>query len=138
MLTASENEDDFLAAMRAGAVGYALKLMPARELIGVVRSVAAGEAYIAPSLGWGILRGMTRPRTRTAVDGLSARERDVLELLAAGLSNAAIGARLCLAEKTVRHYMTGVLAKLQVSTRVEAAMVAHRAGLVGDPGLRED
>jgi len=138
MLTASQDEDDILAAMKAGASGYALKGMPARDLIGAVRSVAAGETYVAPSLGWGMLREVTRPRPASAVDSLSVREREVLEGVAAGLSNAEIGGRLGLAEKTVKHYMTGVLAKLQVGSRVEAAVVAHRAGLVGDPLTRED
>lgn len=138
MLTASQDEDDILAAMKAGASGYALKGMPARDLIGAVRSVAAGETYVAPSLGWGMIREMTRPRPGTAVDGLSVREREVLEAVAAGLSNAEIGGRLGLAEKTVKHYMTGVLAKLQVGSRVEAAVVAHRAGLIGDPLPGED
>lgn len=137
MLTASEDEDDILAAMKAGAAGYALKGMPARDLLAVVRSVAAGEAYIAPSLAWGMLREMTRPRPGRAVDGLSAREREVLEAVAEGLSNAEVGARLGLAEKTVKHYMTGVLAKLQVGSRVEAALVAQRAGLVADPPTPE-
>ncbi len=137
MLTASEDEDDILAAMRAGASGYALKGMPARDLIGVVRSVAAGETYVAPSLAWGMLRDMTRRRPSSAVDGLSAREREVLAAVAEGLSNAEIGTRLGLAEKTVKHYMTGVLSKLQVGSRVEAAVVAHRAGLVGDSVARE-
>ncbi len=137
MLTASEDEDDILAAMKAGASGYALKGMPARDLLGVVRAVAAGEAYVAPSLAWGMLREMTRPRPGRAVDGLSAREREVLEYVAAGLSNAEIGVRLGLAEKTVKHYMTGVLAKLQVGSRVEAAVVAHKAGLVAEPRTRE-
>ena len=72
MLTASENEDDVLAAMKAGASGYALKGMPSRDLLGVVRSVAAGETYVAPSIAWGMLRDLTRTRPGTVVDGLSS------------------------------------------------------------------
>jgi two-component system nitrate/nitrite response regulator NarL len=132
MLTVSEDEDDILAAMKAGASGYVLKGIPARDLVRVLRSIAAGEVYIAPSLAFGMLRELTRPRPGSPVDTLSTREREVLELVADGLSNAEIGARLSLAEKTIKHYMTNVLAKLQVNSRVEAALVAYKAGLGGE------
>jgi two-component system nitrate/nitrite response regulator NarL len=132
MLTVSEDEDNILAAMKAGASGYVLKGIPARELIKVLRSIAAGDVYVAPSLAFGMLRELTRPRVDSAVDTLSSREREVLELVADGLSNAEIGALLSLAEKTIKHYMTNVLAKLRVNSRVEAALVAYRAGLGGE------
>jgi len=128
MLTVSEDEDDIMAAMKAGASGYALKGISARELAAVVRSVAAGEVYIAPALAWGMLREMGRPRPGSPLDELSAREREVLELVAAGLTNAEIGGRLGLAEKTIKHYMTNLLGKLQVSSRVEAAVLAYKEG----------
>jgi DNA-binding NarL/FixJ family response regulator len=135
MLTVSEDEDDIMAAMKAGASGYALKGIPARELVQVIRSVAAGDVYVAPALAWGLLRDMTKPRASRPIDELSVREREVLELVAAGLSNAEIGVRLGLSEKTIKHYMTNVLGKLQVSSRVEAALVAYRArvGREDDP-----
>ncbi len=129
MLTVSEDEDDIMAAMKAGASGYALKGIPARELVDVVRSVARGDVYVAPGLAWGLLREMSKPRTGGPLDELSTREREVLELVAAGLSNAEIGARLGLAEKTIKHYMTNVLGKLHVNSRVEAAIVGYRAGV---------
>jgi two-component system nitrate/nitrite response regulator NarL len=129
MLTVSEDEDDIMAAMKAGASGYALKGIPARELVDVVRSIAAGDVYVAPGLAWGLLREMSKPRVGRPLDELSAREREVLELVAAGLSNAEIGASLGLAEKTIKHYMTNVLGKLHVSSRVEAALVGYRAGV---------
>jgi two-component system, NarL family, nitrate/nitrite response regulator NarL len=132
MLTVSEDEDDILAAMKAGASGYVLKGIVSRDLIKVLRSVAAGDVYIAPSLAFGMLRELSRPRAGSPVDALSTREREVLELVAEGLSNAEIGARLSLAEKTIKHYMTNVLAKLQVNSRVEAALMAYKAGLGGD------
>lgn len=132
ILTASEDEDTILAAMKAGASGYTLKGMPSRDLLAVIRAVAAGETYVAPALAWRLLQELTKPRPEQAIDGLSTRERDVLELVAGGLSNAEIGARLGLSEKTVKHYMTGVLGKLQVGSRVEAALIAHRAGLISD------
>jgi DNA-binding NarL/FixJ family response regulator len=133
MLTVSEDENDIMAAMTAGASGYALKGIPAREIVGIIRSVAAGEVYVAPSLAWAMLREMTRRRVGDRLDELSPREREVLELVAAGLSNAEVGARLGLAEKTIKHYMTNVLGKLQVGSRVEAAVLAHKANLAGRP-----
>jgi two-component system, NarL family, nitrate/nitrite response regulator NarL len=128
MLTVSEDEDDLLAAMKAGASGYVLKGAGASELVGVLRSVNAGEVYVAPALAWGLLREMSRPRTGP-LDELTAREHEVLELVAAGLSNAEIGERLGLAEKTIKHYMTNILGKLQVRSRIEAALLAYREGL---------
>src|SRR5438270_6618317 len=129
MLTVSEDEDDLLAAMKAGASGYVLKGVSARELASVVRSVSAGEVYVAPSLAFGLLREMSKPRPSDPLDELSSRERQVLELVAEGLSNQEIGAKLGLAEKTIKHYMTNILTKLQVRSRVEAALLAARAGL---------
>jgi DNA-binding NarL/FixJ family response regulator len=132
MLTVSEDEDDLLAAMKAGASGYVLKGAAASELVGVLRSVNAGEVYVAPGLAWGLLREMSRPRS-APLDELSAREREVLELVAAGLSNQEIGDRLHLAEKTIKHYMTSILGKLRVRSRVEAALLAYREGMAPGP-----
>ncbi len=129
MLTVSEDEDDLLAAMKAGARGYSLKGVSAEELATVVRSVHAGDVYVAPSLAWGVLREMSRPRVADPLAELTAREREVLELLGQGMSNQEIAHRLDLAEKTVKHYMTNILDKLQVRSRVEAALLAQRAGL---------
>jgi DNA-binding NarL/FixJ family response regulator len=129
MLTVSEDEDDLLAAMKAGASGYVLKGVSARELVGVLRAVAAGEVYVAPSLAGALLHEMTKPRPPDPLAELTARERQVLELVAGGLGNQEIGQRLSLAEKTVKHYMTNILAKLQVRSRLEAALLAYRAGL---------
>ena len=128
MLTVSEDEDDLLAAMKAGASGYVLKGAGATELAGVIRSVHAGEVYVAPALAWGMLREMRAPRT-SPYDELTEREREVLELVAEGLSNQQVGERLGLAEKTIKHYMTNILGKLQVHSRVEAAVLVAREGL---------
>ncbi len=136
MLTVSEDEDDLMAAMKAGAKGYVLKGIAARELVEVVRSVAAGEVYVAQKLAWRLLRELRRPR-RSPVDELSAREREVLELVAAGLSNAEIGRRLNVVEKTIKHHMTNILSKLQVSSRVEAAVLAYKAGIGTDEEPRQ-
>jgi two-component system, NarL family, nitrate/nitrite response regulator NarL len=129
MLTSSEDEDDLLTAMKAGASGYVLKGVSARELRDVVRSVHGGAVYVAPSLAFGLLREMSRPRTTDPLEALAGRERQVLELLAGGLTNQQIGQRMGLAERTVKHCVTNVLKKLQVRSRVEAALLAARGGL---------
>jgi two-component system nitrate/nitrite response regulator NarL len=135
MLTVSEDEDDILAAMKAGASGYILKGSDADELAAVIRQVAAGEVYVAPALAWGLLREMSRPRS-TPLDELTPREREVLELVGEGLSNQEIADRLGLAEKTIKHHMTNILGKLQVRSRVEAALLAYREGVGGSPSTR--
>lgn len=129
MLTFSEDEDDVLAAMKAGASGYALKGLGGNELAEVVRSVHAGLSYVAPGLAWGLLRERARPPVDDPLDKLSAREREVLECVAEGLSNADVGAHLGLSEKTVKHYMTSILSKLQLHSRLEVALLAYRAGI---------
>ncbi|HEV7213713.1 MAG TPA: response regulator transcription factor, partial [Chloroflexota bacterium] len=101
MLTASEDEDDVIAALKAGASGYILKGVAGRELLDILRTVAAGEVYVAPRLAWLLLRELSRPRKRGPLEELTARERTVLELVANGLGNQAIGDQLGLAEKTI-------------------------------------
>jgi two-component system nitrate/nitrite response regulator NarL len=134
MLTVSEDEDDLLAAMKAGASGYVLKGAGPAELVGVLRAVSGGEVYVAPALAWQLLREMSKPRSSSPLDDLSSREREVLELVAQGFTNLEIGERLNLAEKTIKHYMTNILGKLQVRSRVEAALLAYREGLADPPG----
>lgn len=134
MLTVSEDDDDLLAAMKAGASGYVLKGTGASELIKILRSVDAGDVYVAPTLAWRMLQELSEPEPGP-FDQLTPRERDVLRLVAAGLSNQEVGHQLGLTEKTVKHYMTNILGKLQVRSRVEAALLAQREGL---GGLRPD
>jgi two-component system, NarL family, nitrate/nitrite response regulator NarL len=131
MLTGSEDEDDVLAAMRAGARGYILKGVSANELLRIIRAVAAGEGYVPPGLAASLLAELTgiRPTGQMAsdpLDELSERERQILEGVAGGLSNKEIGYQLGLTEKTVKHYMTNILQKLQVRNRVEAALLAQK------------
>ena len=129
MLTSSESEDDLLAAMAAGARGYVLKGVSGRDLRSILKSVHGGAVYVAPGLAYVMIKGLTKPRERDPLSDLTPREREVLELVAEGLSNAEIGGRLGLAEKTVKHYMTAILGKLEVGSRVEAALLAYKAGL---------
>lgn len=133
MLTASEDEDDLLAAMKAGAKGYVLKGVGASELRDVIRRVNAGEVYVAPRIAFGLLRELSKPRAVDPLEELTAREREVLELLATGLGNKEIADRLSVAERTIKHHMTNILAKLQVSSRVEAALLAQRSGMGARP-----
>jgi len=129
MLTVSEDQDNLMAALKAGARGYVLKGVTARELVNAVRVVAAGDVYISPALAGGILFEMTARKQNDPLNDLTDRERDILSLVAQGLTNREIGEQLYLAEKTIKHYMTNVLQKLQVRSRVEAALLAQKHGL---------
>jgi DNA-binding NarL/FixJ family response regulator len=136
MLTASSDDDDLVAALKGGARGYILKGVAARELIGIVRSVWAGEGYVTPALAANLLSEMaagSRPIRQVAnpLDELTERERQILEHIANGLSNKEIGLRLHLTEKTIKHYVTSILQKLHVRNRVEAAMLTQKSGGTG-------
>lgn len=130
MLTASEAEEDVLEALKAGARGYILKGVSGKDLVKIVRDVYAGEAYVTPSLAASLLSEMQAswPGKKAAsnpLDELTEREHQILQKVAAGLSNKEIGQQLALSEKTVKHYMTNILQKLHVRNRVEAALLAH-------------
>ncbi len=126
MLTVSENEDHLLAAFKAGARGYLLKGISARELAAAIRSTAGGEVCISPALAGRMLAELTSDKSSDPLSGLTPRETEILGLVAQGLTNREIGERLSLAEKTIRHYMTNVLGKLHVRSRLEAALLAVR------------
>jgi DNA-binding NarL/FixJ family response regulator len=126
MLTVFDDEDRLLAAFKAGARGYVLKGLPARDLAHIVRLVAAGEVYVSPTLAAGMLRELTAKRPQDPLSELSEREREILSLVAEGMTNREIGERVHLAEKTIKHHMTNVLGKLHVRSRVEAALFATR------------
>lgn len=130
-------EDDYIErALSGGALGFLLKAADPRELIAGVQAVAAGGAYLSPAIARRVIapyREGERVRgavAREAVAALTDREREVLGLLGAGASNAEIGGRLHLVEGTVKGYVSGILVKLGVRNRVEAAVLAHRADLV--------
>jgi DNA-binding NarL/FixJ family response regulator len=131
MLTVSENPESLLAALKAGAHGYVLKGVSASELRAIVFRVAAGEAYVTPTLAAEMLTEFSRPRIPDFFESLTARETEVLDLLSQGLTNREIGEQLHLAEKTVKHYMTVILQKLQVRSRTEAALMAVQHGVAG-------
>lgn len=129
MLTVSEDSSDVTAALQAGATGYVLKGVSAVELRDILKSIAAGEAHVSPGLAAQMLRIMQRPKPseRQPIDDLTKREEDILKGVAASKSNKEIGLDLGIQEKTVKHYMTTILSKLQARNRVEAALIAQEA-----------
>ncbi len=126
ILTVSEEPDDLLEVLKLGATGYVLKGVSGPGLVHAVRAVLGGEVYVTSSLASSILHEMTRSEPINPYDQLTPREQDILRLLAQGYTNREIGEQLFLAEKTVKHYMTNVLQKLHVRSRVEAALMAQR------------
>jgi two-component system, NarL family, nitrate/nitrite response regulator NarL len=128
MLTFSEEEDDVNTALKAGAKAYVLKGVSSRELKTIIRSVYDGHVYITPTLAAGMLRELNKPSDaeKNPLEELTDREKGILELVASGKSNKAVGKELDLTEKTVKHYMSNILQKLQVRNRVEAALLAQR------------
>lgn len=130
MLTVSENDDDVADALAAGAKGYILKGVSARDLIAALKDLAAGIGFITPSLASRMLSQKEQPRksgVQDVMQELTKREEDILRRVAKGLSNAEIADDLGLQEKTVKHYMTSILGKLHARNRVEAALMATGA-----------
>lgn len=128
LLTVSEAGEDVAAALKAGVKGYVLKGIGARSLAEVLGSVADGETYVTPSLSAQLLSKLTEAGKPLApVDSLTEREREILQLVAEGLSNKEVALRLNLQEKTVKHHMSRVLAKLKAHNRTEAAMMLASA-----------
>jgi DNA-binding NarL/FixJ family response regulator len=128
MLTAADDRDKLLAALKAGARGYVLKGVSAKELSDVVRSACAGDVYVSPSIAAEMLVSLTKGKAPDPLQELTERERQILELIGTGLTNREIGDKIFLSEKTIKHYVTNILQKLQVRSRVEAALLATRHG----------
>jgi DNA-binding NarL/FixJ family response regulator len=135
VLTTYGEDEWVFDAIRSGAAGYLLKGTPREKLVAAVKGTAAGEAHIDPGVGGKLLAQVARnlaPAETTVVNLLSDRERDVLKLLAQGLTNAEIAERLYITRGTVRNYISAILTKLDVEDRTQAAILAVRHGLV-DP-----
>jgi two-component system, NarL family, nitrate/nitrite response regulator NarL len=134
VLTVSEEDDDIMEALDAGASAYVLKGVGAPELLSILARVAAGESYVAPGLAARLLVAMRArresPAETHAAPALTQREEQILRLVAEGLSNKEIGRKLDLQEETVKYYMSAVFQKLGVRNRVEAAIKAR--DLFGD------
>jgi DNA-binding NarL/FixJ family response regulator len=136
VLTMSDDDASVFAALRAGARGYVLKGQGGREFLDAVRAVARGEAVYGPGVAGRIRRFLFGGAAPTgladatpAFPELTSREREVLDLLADGCTNAEIARRLFLSPKTVKNHLTNVYAKLQVADRAQAAVRARQAGL---------
>jgi two-component system, NarL family, nitrate/nitrite response regulator NarL len=134
MLTVSEHDDDLMRALKAGAVGYVLKGVSADALADVVRMVRMGGSYVSPGLAGRVLTEMGAGKVRISgavdpVSDLTARELQILRLVARGASNREVADVLNLKEATVKFYMTNILQKLQVRNRVEAALLARESGV---------
>ncbi len=130
MLTVSENDDDILAALKAGAIAYVLKGVGSDDLLSVIRNVNQGMSYVSPALAAKLLIAMNDPAPveqspDQLIASLTHRETQILRLVSGGLSNKEVGRELELQEKTVKHYMTTILQKLHAKNRVEAAVKAR-------------
>ena len=135
VLTTFDLDEYVHAAIRAGASGFLLKDVTPAKLLEAIRIVAAGDALLAPSVTRRMLErfAITLPRrdvSSEALAGLTARETEVLRLLAGGLSNAEIAASLVVSEATVKTHISSVLRKLGLRDRVQAVIVAYETGLV--------
>ncbi|KPV52520.1 hypothetical protein SE17_14995 [Kouleothrix aurantiaca] len=132
ILTTFDYDEYVFDGIKAGARGYLLKDTPADELLAAIRKVHAGESIIQPSVATRLIAEFTRRNAPAApeYEALSEREVDVLRLLADGLSNREIAARLVLAEGTVKNHVSTILDKLHAANRTQAARVAREQGLI--------
>lgn len=132
VLTMHEDDASLFGALRAGARGYLLKGADREEIVRAVLAVAGGDAVYGGAVARRVVDALTGSGTRApALPELTDREREVLDLLAAGLSTGRIAARLALSDKTVRNHVSAVLTKLQVPDRTAAVARARAAGLGG-------
>jgi len=136
VLTTFDLDEYIFEAIRAGAAGFLLKTSPADELVRAVRTVAAGDGLLAPSITRRLIEEYARQPAPTQPDGLeqlTPRELDVLRLLARGLSNAEIADHLVVEPSTVKSHVASILAKLDLRDRVQAVVTAYESGLI-QPG----
>ena len=127
ILTSYDDDEALFAAIMAGAAGYVLKEITGQDLIGAVRQVAAGNSLIDPALTARVLeRVRNGPGTAPELASLTEQELKLLALIAEGLTNRQIGERMFLAEKTVKNYVSSILAKLGLERRTQAAVLASK------------
>jgi DNA-binding NarL/FixJ family response regulator len=132
ILTTFDLDEYVYEALRAGASGFVLKDDPAEQLIGAVRTVAAGEALLSPSVTRRVIKQFVRvprPDPPKELEELTDREREILKLVSRGLSNAEISQELYIGETTVKTHITHILQKLGLRDRVQAVVLAYQTGL---------
>ena len=139
ILTTFDTDEHVFEALRAGASGFLLKDAPREQLVEAVRTVAAGEALLAPSVTRRLIeefsrRPVTTERVSNLLPSLTAREREVLEAMARGLSNAEMATALFVGEATVKSHVAHVLMKLGLRDRVQAVIFAYESGVVSPGG----
>ncbi|MEU8782429.1 response regulator transcription factor [Streptomyces sp. NPDC048637] len=132
MLTSFDDDEALLDAIMAGAAGYVLKEIKGADLVAAVRTVASGSSMLDPATTARLMSslrggGSDAPPEAAALAGLSPREREILGLIGAGLTNRQIGKRLYLSEKTIKNHISRLLAKLGVERRIQAAVLATQA-----------
>jgi len=135
VLTTFDLDEYVYEALRAGASGFVLKDDSPEQLIAAIRTVAAGDALLSPTITKRVIQKfarMPRPSPPKELDGLSEREREVFRLMARGLSNGEIAQELYISETTVKTHVTHILQKLNLRDRVQAVVLAHRCGLATD------
>jgi NarL family two-component system response regulator LiaR len=133
VLTSFYADDQIFPALRAGAISYTLKDIHSTELVEIVRKAARGESALHPQVAARVIQEVraAKPQTPAAFTDLTERELEVLRLIAAGDSNAAIAAKLVVSETTVKGHVSNILGKLHIADRTQAAVLAWRQGLMG-------
>ena len=135
VLTAAAEDSMLVAATEAGCAGFILKTSPLEELISAVRAAAAGEIMVSSDLLSRLLNRLHHQYDQPA-DDLTSREREILQLIAEGLTNSAIAARLFISVNTVRNHVQSILAKLGAHSKLEALSMAIRDGIIDPPGAQ--
>ena len=136
-LTSVLEDDSVIGAVQAGAVGYLLKDTQADALCVAIRAAADGKVQLAPEAAARLVREVRIPAQATETPALTAREQDVLALVARGRSNREIARELVIAEKTVKTHVSAILTKLDLRSRTQAALYAVQQGLVPEEGVSE-
>ena len=133
-MTSFLEEERVLAALEAGAVGYLLKDAEADEVVAALHAAQRGEVHLDAQVARELARALRAPRRAQPLERLTDRELEVLRLVAQGLANKAIADRLAISERTARTHVSNLLAKLGLTSRTQAALLAVREGLIADSG----
>jgi DNA-binding NarL/FixJ family response regulator len=140
ILTTFDLDEYVYEALRAGASGFVLKDDPPEQLLAAIRTVAGGDALLSPAVTKRVIKQFTRvprPAPPKELDELTAREQEILRLIAGGLSNAEIGEQLYITETTVKTHVTHILQKLGLRDRVQAVVLAYQTGLFETHGTAQ-